>query len=141
MMRGAVAGACREIRTELSGFPHFSYASFLRLIIALGSQPRVITEVFRALYANGADPDSEEVWLCSRLDVFDPAAWVEDLSVKSELRETRIGRRKPVYSASQRCCWTQSCSGEWTRCRCCAHILPTRVSSPDPRCSGPRRCA
>jgi len=67
----------------------FSPIRFLRLILALGCQRTVITEVFRTLYASGADPDSHDTWraLCARLNVADPMVLVEDVGVKLLLRE------------------------------------------------------
>ena len=67
----------------------FNPIRFLRLILALGCQRSVITEVFRTLYASGEDPDSDDTWraLCARLKVADPIALLEDVSVKLLLRE------------------------------------------------------
>jgi 2-hydroxychromene-2-carboxylate isomerase len=82
-------GAAHGIPFTMPATHPFNPIRFLRLILALGCEPAVITEVFRMLYSEGADPDAEETWqtLCSRLNVADATALIEKPSVKSQLRE------------------------------------------------------
>jgi 2-hydroxychromene-2-carboxylate isomerase len=66
----------------------FSPIRFLRLAIALDNDLAAIRTIFRALWRDGNDADSPELWsaLISRLDVTDADARISAQPVKDRLR-------------------------------------------------------
>ncbi len=93
-------GATHGIPFTMPATHPFNPLRYLRLILALRSEPAMVAEVFRTLWATGADPDSDPVWreLCFRLQVPDPAAMLADPSIKSQLREnTESAARSGVF--------------------------------------------
>ncbi|MCB1918152.1 MAG: DsbA family protein [Rhodocyclaceae bacterium] len=67
----------------------FNPLRYLRLIVALGSTPAVVSAVFDALYTSGCDPESPEAWqgVLERLQVDASALKLDAPEVKSRLKD------------------------------------------------------
>lgn len=67
----------------------FNPLRYLRLIVALGATPAVVSAVFDALYTTGCDPESPEAWqdLLERLGVEAPALDLDASAVKDRLKD------------------------------------------------------
>jgi 2-hydroxychromene-2-carboxylate isomerase len=90
----------------------FNPIRYLRLILACGGTPRVVSAVFDVLYSDGADPESDATWRaalarlgleCEPLDIAAP-------HIESALRETRKQRptrrvRVPTVVVDGRLFW------------------------------------
>lgn len=67
----------------------FNPLRYLRLIIALGATPAVVSAVFDQLYTTGCDLDSKEAWqsLLERLDVTEASLVLDAPEVKARLKD------------------------------------------------------
>ncbi|ENO86461.1 2-hydroxychromene-2-carboxylate isomerase [Thauera linaloolentis] len=67
----------------------FNPLRYLRLIIALGSTPAVVSAVFDQLYTTGCDPDGPEAWrsLLERLGVAEGTLALDAPEVKARLKD------------------------------------------------------
>lgn len=80
--------ASRGIPFRMPALHPFNPLRYLRLILALGSRPEVVSIVFDALFSAGADPEAESTWqeLLGRLGLTDASSLIETPAVKQELR-------------------------------------------------------
>lgn len=67
----------------------FNPLRYLRLILALGAKPHVVSAVFDQLYTTGCDPDSAEAWqgTLDRLGVDEAALDLNAPEIKSLLKD------------------------------------------------------
>lgn len=85
-------GEAHGIAFKMPSHHPFNPVRYLRLIVALGATPAVVTAVFRAIFTTGGDPAEDAVWrpLCESLGrslgVDDAASLVDAPSVKAALR-------------------------------------------------------
>ncbi|MET3131716.1 2-hydroxychromene-2-carboxylate isomerase [Oxalobacteraceae bacterium GrIS 1.11] len=93
----------------------FNPLRYLRLILALGATPAVVSAVFDQLYTTGCDPDSEPAWraMLDRLSLTEAEAALrmEAPDIKARLREnTHLAAADgifgvPTISVGQRLFW------------------------------------
>ena len=67
----------------------FNPLRYLRLILALGTTPQVVSAVFEQLFTTGCDPDSTEAWqaMLERLGVSEAALKLDAPEIKARLRD------------------------------------------------------
>lgn len=67
----------------------FNPLRYLRLILALGATPQVVSAVFDQLYTTGCDPDSKQAWqaMLDRLGVSETSLGLDAPEIKTRLKD------------------------------------------------------
>ena len=117
----------------------FNPIRYLRLILACGGTPQVVSSVFDVLYTDGADPESEATWrsVLTRLGLEREPPDIGAPHIKAALRQnTEAAAAQGVFGVPTLTVEI-GCSGALTRCRCCALSCAGIRSTTRRRC-GPR---